>query len=305
MKKKVFVIIVTYNGIKWLPDTLESVRNYPVIVVDNGSTDDSKKYIKSEHPEMILLEQKENLGFGKANNIGVKIALENNAEAVFLLNQDAKIDPGSIDVLMNCSINNPDYGIISPLHLNHDGNSLEPIFLQYLNKKKELLTDFLLQKPLKELYDYNMINAAAWLIPKITLMKVGGFHPMFFLYGEDDNYCQRVLYHNFKIGVCPVAKIYHDSGFDYHSEKEIGSEEYYNRFLNQVKVKYGNVNLPDENSFMKFKRSLLKKSILTLLRLDLDKSQQFWSKWRMINDLNFEDIKMECRKENSSFLFNS
>src|SRR5690606_5865627 len=54
------------------------------------------------------------------------------------------------------------------------------------------------------------VCAAAWLIPRNTLKVVGGFSPTFFHYGEDDNYCQRVLYFNLKIGICPDARIFHD-----------------------------------------------------------------------------------------------
>lgn len=291
---KTYIIIVTYNGMKWLPECLESNSSYPVIVVDNGSNDGSKEFIKENFPSVILLEQKENLGFGRANNIGMSYALENNADFVFLLNQDAFLGEKTIQALIDISIKNPDYGIISPVHLTYDGKALEEVFKYYIYKDayNDLLSNLLVQEEIKDIYSFKMVNAAAWLIPRKTLEIVGGFHPMFFLYGEDDNYCQRVLYHNLKIGVCPKIFIRHDSKGNYHLVQEKGNKKYFDRLLNQIKVEYADVNTNNQGKFKKLKYHYFRKGIISLFSLKLENYRFNLRKYNMIKKLDFtKDIE--------------
>ena len=84
MKNKLLVIIVTYNGMKWLERCLSSLIASSVasdvFIVDNGSTDGSQDYIRSNFKDAIFIQSEENLGFGKANNIGLQYAYEKGYE---------------------------------------------------------------------------------------------------------------------------------------------------------------------------------------------------------------------------------
>lgn len=208
---KIFIIIVTYNGMLWLKKCLDSCKNYPVIVVDNNSTDNTISFIEDNYPEVKLIKQSKNLGFGQANNIGINYALKEGAEYVFLLNQDAYIQPNSIKNLINKSNSNPEYGMISPIHLNGKGDKLDRNFAYYLayDKNDKFYFDAI-NNSLKDIYEVPFVNAAAWLIPRSTLDIVGGFDPLFFHYGEDENYCQRVIFHKLKIGVISGSFVMHD-----------------------------------------------------------------------------------------------
>lgn len=97
--ENLFVIIVTYNGEKWIDKCLSSVYKSTIplttIVIDNKSSDNTVQYIKTNFPMVILFEYQNNLGFGKANNIGIEYALKNNADYIYLLNQDAWVDPNT------------------------------------------------------------------------------------------------------------------------------------------------------------------------------------------------------------------
>ena len=90
---KVFVIIVTYKGKRWYDRCFGSLRQSTIplqtIVVDNASNDGTVDYIRENYPEIYLIESKENLGFGKGNNLGLRYALDHGCDYVFLLNQDA------------------------------------------------------------------------------------------------------------------------------------------------------------------------------------------------------------------------
>ena len=120
--KKVLVIIVSYNFEHWIERCLGSLRkssyHVSVMVIDNCSKDRTTEIIEQHYPEVRLIKNKQNLGFGQANNIGINISLQEDYDAVFLLNQDAWIDKETIGTLLKTHQKNPDYGILSPVHLN-------------------------------------------------------------------------------------------------------------------------------------------------------------------------------------------
>lgn len=211
----IYVIIVTYNGMKWIDKCLKSVLHttipLQVLVIDNLSTDGTINFVKENYPIVNLIETGQNLGFGKANNIGLKKVIENKADYVFLLNQDAYVMPDTIEGLINIYHNNPSFGILSPVHLNGDGSSLDYNFSAGCNviDCPGLLPDIYLNQA-KEIYSANFVNAALWLIPMKCILKVGVFDPFFPHYGEDVDYVNRLKYFGYKIGICPAYKGYHD-----------------------------------------------------------------------------------------------
>lgn len=214
--KLVFAIIVTYNGSKWVEKCFGSLINSSIpvniIAIDNASTDGTPEYIRKHFPEVNLIENKENLGFGQANNIGIRKAYDAGADYVFLLNQDAWVEKDTIEKLVEVAEKNPEFGIVSPVHLNGKGDALDFRFSKYIGPDfcPGFYSDLFLGKIKDQLYGTSFVNAAAWLISKKCIQIVGGFNPLFFVYGEDDNYLQRVKYHGFNIGVYPFARIFHD-----------------------------------------------------------------------------------------------
>lgn len=214
---KVFVIVVSYKGHRWYERCFTSLResNIPLktIVIDNASNDGTVEYIKSHFPEILLIESKENLGFGKANNLGMRYALDDGCDYVFLLNQDAWIEPDTLERLLDIHSRHPEYGIVGPVQTNADKTKVLDGVIKFLinpdNVNKALFSDLLMGTQ-KEIYPVAEINAAAWLLPRKTLETVGGFDPLFLHYGEDWNYLSRVLYHGFKVGLTPGVHVVHD-----------------------------------------------------------------------------------------------
>lgn len=207
---RVLVVLVTYNGIECLSKCLASLKNSVVpiwtIVIDNNSNDGTTTYIKKNYPSVLLIENKENLGFGRANNIGLKYAIENKFEYVFLLNQDAWIKPDAIAKVIEFQKAQPGFGIISPVHLNGLCTELDKSFSKFV--PYETLMEVKNSK--FSFIETYFVNAAAWLISMECLLKVGGFDPLFIHYGEDRDYCYRATYHGFKIGVAMNAFISHE-----------------------------------------------------------------------------------------------
>lgn len=189
-----------------------------VVIIDNASTDDTAEFVKKNYPEFTFIESDKNLGFGGANNLGIKYALEQNADYVFLLNQDTwLVDENTIDELLKIHRANQQFGILSPMHLTADERNIERLLLErlsgfeyYFASDTQLFEDLYFGR-LTDVYEINYVNAAAWFIPRKTLETIGGFDPFFFHYGEDDNYLNRLRYHGLKLGICPKQKIVHDN----------------------------------------------------------------------------------------------
>lgn len=216
--QKTAAIIVTYNAVRhnWVRKCLDSlIRSdtpLDIFVVDNASSDETCNIIRKEYPSVKLVESKENLGFGGANNLGLEMALNNGSNFFFLLNQDAWIETDTVKRLVEQLQKNPEYGLMSPLHLSGDGSKLDWHFISSASFSKcpGLTSDFVLGFDTDKVYETQNVCAAAWLLSKECLKSVGGFNPSFFHYAEDDNYIHRMHYKGLKAGIYPKVKMYHD-----------------------------------------------------------------------------------------------
>lgn len=259
--KKIFSVVVTYNGSKWIRKCLRSLSESEmatnIIVVDNASADDTVKIIRNEFPRAELLESTTNLGFGKANNWGIKRAMDQKADLVFLLNQDAWIEKDTLAALMRVMDKYSFIGIASPVHINGGGNALDQHFYTYLMKSD--ISDFIHTRftgvELKtEWINTRFVNAAAWLITRSCIENVGGFDPFFFHYGEDRNYAHRTVYKGFKIAIVPEAKVYHDREQRILQRTKTIPELIRHDFMN-LKVDAANIRRRNINWFV-FKRMM-------------------------------------------------
>lgn len=102
---KVFIIILNWNGLEDTLECLESVfkldyPNFEVIVGDNGSTDESVAIIRKTYPQVIMIENKENLGYTGGNNIAMHYAMDHLADYVWLLNKDAVVEKDTLSKLV-------------------------------------------------------------------------------------------------------------------------------------------------------------------------------------------------------------
>lgn len=283
----VFVIIVSYNGSKWYEKCFHSLMNSDillnVVVIDNASTHKPTDLIQTKFNTFHIIELSENLGFAKANNIGIKYALENGADYVFLLNQDAWIEPDTIGRLLHSFKNQNNVGIVSPIHMNGAGNALDKNFSFYM--PFDFISDAYLNR-LKSEYLTKTVNAAAWLVSAECLRKVGGFDTLLFMhYGEDDNYCQRIEYHGFKLIINTQARIHHDR------ENRGEESEYRDAIWKEInadlheKVNLGNINDINVNMDNLIK-ILQSKYIKNLFFLRIKKVKYIKQKIRLYNQID-------------------
>ena len=209
------VIIVTYNAMRWANRCFNNLRlsNYPVdvFVVDNGSEDGTQEFITNNFPDVTFYQSNENLGFGRANNLGLKYAIEKGYKFVYLLNQDAWVDENVFDDLIKIKEDYPEFGVLSPMQLTGDGSQLDRNFRFNVDEKRcpNMLRDIDSHQE-KDVYETSFVMAAHWFLAIDDLKKVGLFSPAFSHYGEDGNLVARFKYWGYKIGVCPKLRAYHD-----------------------------------------------------------------------------------------------
>lgn len=206
----VCVIIVSYNFMPWihrcLPSVQASLLPAAVMVIDNGSRDETCLTIKEAYPDVELIENRDNLGFGRANNMGMQLALERGFDYLFLLNQDAWIEPDTLGKLVDAGRKDSTYGILSPVHLNGNGDATDFGFSEYtgIKNREEAI------QLANEITPYPFINAAMWLIPASIIREIGVFAPIFAHYGEDRNWVLRLQKRDYRLGLVKSAFGYHD-----------------------------------------------------------------------------------------------
>ena len=233
------IIIITYNAMAWADKCLKPLANVPdnakVYIIDNGSSDGTQDFIKSNFKQFNFYQSKLNLGFGKANNLGFEMALKDGCSHFLLLNQDATISWSDIFRLAQIQDKNQDFGIISPLQL-FSYKKVDFLHLKSLMKKSyTYFNDIVCDNQLSELYEIGYTNAAIWMVSKECLKKAGGFDPIFPHYGEDNDYSKRVNFFGFKIGLAPDIKAYHLRSQKIKTSKKT-EKEYYVNFLVRLKT---------------------------------------------------------------------
>lgn len=293
---EIFVIIVTYKGMRWYDKCFSSLREstLPVhtIVVDNTPGEKDANYIRERYPEIHLIKTEENLGFGKANNLGMRYALDQGCDYVFLLNQDTwLIEDDIFEELVQLSINNPQYGILSPIHVKADEVTIDMVLENATNKTSISLFTDLYKNALLDIYETNYINAAAWLIPRKTLEIVGGFDPIYQHYEEDDDYLNRVIFHKLKIGLCPKLKIVHD-----HHTTENPFEKASNSYHHYQELLVALTDINQRNTVKRYLRYYLRKYLFALLQWE-HKEMLYWRKELEFVWLHKKEIK-KSREQN-------
>jgi GT2 family glycosyltransferase len=209
----VFVVIVTYQAAAWIEPCLNSLQASAdpptVVVVDNSSQDTTCSIIETGFPDVRLIRSERNLGFGIGNNLGIEHALAAGAEYVFLLNQDAYVSTAAIGQMRSYLDAHPEVGVVSPLHCAVDGRADERTMVGYIVKN---FTRYVLDSTdggVVEAYEGRGVNAAAWFVRASTFRRCGGFDPLFFMYGEDDDLLSRWQFHGVRFHLLPAARVVH------------------------------------------------------------------------------------------------
>jgi len=247
---KVSVIIVSFNTKGLTLEAVDSVYenssgvNFEVIVVDNNSSDGSVESLRDfakNYKNFLLIENKDNLGFAKANNQAAKKA---KGEYLFLLNSDTKVLPNAIKSLLGFADKTPDAGVVGPQLLNGDG-TIQSSCVNFPTVRNAIKEYFLGKKGLFDKYVpkgknpviIDALVGAAFLITPTALKKVGLLDERYFFYFEDIDYCRKVKKAGLKVYYYPKVKIIHYHGVS--GQKLAPQKDQWRRLIPSSKVYHG------------------------------------------------------------------
>lgn len=295
--EKVFLIILNWNRGKTTLKCLNSLRNLKIknfsleiVVVDNGSTDNSVEMIRElndscfnfkkqsanqlkNHLLIKLILNKKNLGFAEGNNVGIRYALKNGADYVLVLNNDTTVDKNFLVQLIKQATLINQSGILGPKIYFAPGyeyhkkrykkSDLGKVFW-YAGGIIDWKSVYCFHRGVDEVdkgqYDKveetDFVSGCAMLIKREVFEKIGLFDPRYFLYLEDTDFCLRARKAGFKIFYVPQAKVWH-----YNASSSAVGGDLHDYFITRNRMLFGIKYAP-----LKTKLALIKESGRLLLK---------------------------------------
>ncbi len=224
MNPPAFIVILNWNGWRDTHACLESLEEltYPnarVIVVDNASEDGSEARLRELHPALTLLQSGANLGFAGGNNVGLRYALENGAEYVWLLNNDTLVEPGALTALVDKMQREPDLGLCgSTLLYEPDRNTVQALGGARYNRWLGTVEHIGQHQPRTQSVDERVVEGqlsyligASTLASRAFLEQVGLLQDDYFLYFEELDWAARAR-GTFRLGYAAESVVYHKEG---------------------------------------------------------------------------------------------
>jgi GT2 family glycosyltransferase len=205
-------VILNWNGWEDTIECLEALKqctytNLTIVIVDNGSTNDSVARIKASCPDILLLESGRNLGFAGGNNIGIRHALGRGAEYVWLLNNDTRPAPNALTALVAKAITDDRIGAVgsicyyadSPSTVEAWGGARVNLWIGYGRNSTE---------PREDSW-FHSLNGTSILVSTVAIRDAGLLDEGFFLYWEDTEFCLRLRKRGWRIAVAPGSRVVH------------------------------------------------------------------------------------------------
>lgn len=224
---KVHVIVLNYNGREHLKDCLQSLmsqtfRDFGVIVSDNGSTDDSVDFIKSNFPDIRVLESPKNYGFSKGNNLAINIAMQDDSEYVALLNSDTEVDKGWLKELVDTIESDAKIGACASKMLMFDRRNIINSAGGAVNYVGHAWPIGLGEEDLGQFKkrEINFACGGAFIVKTKILGDIGLFDEDYFLYGEDTDLSWRIRLAGYKLYFSPSSVVYHKYSASFSSTFE-------------------------------------------------------------------------------------
>jgi O-antigen biosynthesis protein len=225
------VIIVNYNVKEFLQNLIYSIHKaagnltYEIIIVDNASTDGSVEFLCEKFPDVTLIANKENLGFSKANNMGLKLA---KGKYLLLLNPDTLVQENTFSEMIRFFETAPEAGLAGCKILNPDGtlqlacrrsfpgpwtSFCKVTGLSTLFPGSRIFARYnLTYLDENDTYEVDAVSGSFMMMKREVFEKVGGLDEQFFMYGEDLDWCYRVQNAGHKVFYVHTTQIIHYKG---------------------------------------------------------------------------------------------
>lgn len=259
---KIYIIVLNWNGKKDTLACLESLRrldypNYEVVVVDNGSSDDSVQAIQKTFPEVTLLIIGQNLGFAGGNNVGMRYALEQGADYLFLLNNDTIVDPQILSSFMEASTRIGQEAILGakiyyyaePDRIWYAGARWNSAISGFDHIGQGSIDD---EGKFNSLSETDYVCGCALFISARLLNRIGLLDEEFFLTFEETDLCYRAKKAGYMSYFVPEAKVWHKISVSFGGE----GSALFHYFLLRNKLLWANKNLSLSDRLVIHKRVL-------------------------------------------------
>jgi len=215
---KAYVVILNWNG---LDDTIECIKsvknisypNYGIILVDNGSKDSPVDSIKKICKDIIFIDNKSNLGFAEGNNVGIRVALDNEARYIWLLNNDTIVHRDALTAMIDVGERIPKSGILGSKIYYYD----KPDFIWFagatINWKRAVSYHTGINQ--KDHPQYGVLNevdritGCSMVVKRELCENIGLMDEKLFLYVEEVDWCIRARNAGYKVIYVPDSKVYH------------------------------------------------------------------------------------------------
>ena len=225
------IVIVSWNVRDLLKDCLGSLCNsidglgFEVFVVDNASSDGSADMVRREFPDVGLIANSDNVGFGRANNLAVKMS---RSRHILFLNPDTLVPEGSIEEMVRFLDRHPSVGMVGPELTDGRGRLL----FNWSRLSFRGVAEFAVEGLAAALsragsvilfgqpYDVKWLTGACWLVRRDVINETGPFDENLFMYGEEPDFCHRVRNAGWEIYFLRYVRIVHYKG---QSAKQVGS----------------------------------------------------------------------------------
>ena len=247
---KVSIIVLTWNNYQDTKECLTSLKNldydnYSVILVDNGSMDDSFERLKNEfqYSKFIFIKNKKNLGYAGGTNIGIKYALEKlNPDFVWILNNDIVVASDSLKILVEALTKNSDIGVAGPtIYWSRTKEIMEQYYCLNLWLGRFLVKTNLDENEATKIKNEKgkYIGGAAVFLRKEALEEISLMPEEYFMYNEDAPWQENLRKTSWQLMYVGPAKVWHKKAISSSGKKTIMPDYYDSRnFLYFIKKYY-------------------------------------------------------------------
>lgn len=233
LNNRIGVVIVTYNSQEWIGPCVKSILTSEtsvdeILIVDNASREPISPAVIEEDPCVVCLKLSRNVGYGRANNIGIHYLLRRGCDYIVLMNPDARLRENTLSELAYVLMQDHNLGVATGLQLNYEDGELNVMSKRYCYKA---IGDYS-----QNAYIYSSLgegerpDGSLLMITREAFLKAGGFDPIFFLYFEDIDLLRRMVFCGIRIAISKTAFYHHYISHSYRKSNvspAIAAEQIY------------------------------------------------------------------------------
>lgn len=212
-----------------------------IVIVDNASPDGSGHRLEERFPACQMLYSTENVGYGQGHNLAIEFLMverEGEFELVLIVNPDVRVTSGALEELTRVIADRPCLAGVSPVQWQSNNfNRLDGIFESWFQAQGGELDDI----GRKTFVSTRSLLGAAMLLTREALTKAGGFDPLYFLYGEEEDLARRFRYHGFQLGVATRSAVVHRRPYQSENGRERGFQRRSSHYLYLLKDPFASV----------------------------------------------------------------